>query len=303
MLDSILPSRISNALNHLSYSSLCELRLRNGSPIVVNLLGENYYLGESRAIKDRNDALSIGEGVLQSIVQKLSDYSLYSVNDEIVEGYIAYNGGIRVGVCGEVVMNDNNIMTIKNISSLNFRFPHSIKNCSLNIYPYIVSQGELKSTLIISPPGAGKTTYLRDLIVQLSSREDLINILVVDERQELTSVFDGSEIQAVKGVDVYKSCSKGFAFHNGIRSMKPDVIITDELNLDRDIEDIENALTSGVKIIASIHASSIQDLKNKSKFRDVLNKGLFERFVVLSKDNGVGIVTGIYNQNLKIIGM
>ncbi|MGN0960861.1 MAG: ATPase, T2SS/T4P/T4SS family [Christensenellales bacterium] len=303
MLNNILPNRIVSALEKIPYNSLCELRLRLNNPIIVNLLGENYYLSDNSLVKDKSRALAVGDGVLQSIIQKLSNYSLYSINDELIEGYITYDGGIRVGICGEVVTVDNKVKTIKNISSINFRFPHLVKNCSLDIYPFIVCENDIKSTLIISPPGAGKTTILKDLIYQISNKNELINVLVVDERQELCSTFNGKEIINLSNVDVYKNCTKGFAFNNGIRSMKPDVIVTDEININKDALDIENALTSGVKVIASIHASSINDLKNKSGFKEILNKGLFERFVVLSKDNGVGTIAGVYNQNLKLIGV
>jgi len=304
MLNNILPERISEALDKVPYFSLCELRLRSDSPIVVNIKGENYYLSENILSKDSNSAFSVSLGVMQSIMQKLSNNSLYSVNDQLIEGFLTYDGGVRVGVCGEVVTVDNKIKTIKNISSINFRFPHFVKNCSLNIYPYIVDvNGSIKNTLIISPPGAGKTTYLRDIVYQLSTRNDLLNILLVDERQELSSVFDGKEIIKLQNVDVYSNCTKKFAFNNGIRSMKPDVIVTDEINIEKDIDDIENALTSGVKVFASVHAGSINELKQKSSFKNLLAKGLFERYIVLSKKEGLGVVEGIYNQNLNLIGV
>ena len=229
--------------------------------------------------------------------------SLHSVNEQLINGYITYDGGIRVGVCGEVVISDNEVKTIKNISSLNFRFPHLCRTCSLGIYDFLFSNGEINNTLILSPPGAGKTTYLRDIIEQLSLRNNLINILVVDERQELINVFNGNEIIKLKNVDCYSNSSKKFAINNGIRSMKPDVIVTDEINIENDLDDIENAMTSGVKVIASIHASSVDDLRNKKLFKEVLNKKLFNRYIVLSKDNGVGTVNGVFNENLHLIGV
>lgn len=303
MLNNILPEKISSALDKIPYSSLCELRLRTGGPILTNILGENYYLAEDRIVKDSNMALKIGDGVINSIIQRLSNYSLYSINDQLIDGYITYDGGIRVGICGEIVYVDNNIRTIKNISSITFRFPHNIRNCSLDIIPYIHNNGNVNSTLIISPPGAGKTTFLRDIIYQLSKDKNIFNILVVDEREELTSIFNGNDVESLSNIDVYKKCSKGFAFNNGIRSMKPDIIVTDEINIERDIEDIENALTSGVCVIASIHAKNIEDIRLKSKFGSVLEKRLFRRYIVLSREFGLGNIAGVYNENLKLIGV
>jgi len=303
MFDELFSDRICSALKKIPYKNLCELRLRTDNPIVVNILGDNYYLCDDKLSKSSDCAICVSSGMLQNILQRLCNHSLYSINDQIIDGYISYDGGIRVGVCGEVVSVDNKIKTIKNISSLNFRFPHFIKNCSLKVLDYIFNNYDLKNTLIVSPPGAGKTTLLRDLIYQLSIKSNLLNILVVDERQELISVFDGNEIFKMKNVDAYSNSSKKFAFNNGIRSMKPDIIITDELNLDRDVIDIENAITSGVNIIASIHASSINDLKNKFLFKDVLNKKLFNRYIFLSTSDGVGTIEGVFNENLQLIGV
>ena len=304
MLSNVLPESINNVLNKLPYSSLCELRLRADSPVVVNLQGEKFYLSHDSIIKESNDALKPSMSTLQGIMQRLAKFSFYSINDQVIEGYITYDGGIRVGVCGEVVMVDNKIKTIKNVSSVNFRFPHVIKNCSLKLWRYIVdSNNDIKSTLIISPPGAGKTTYLRDLIFQLSTRIDMINILVIDERQELVNVYDGSKISSLKNIDYYSNCTKKFAFNNGIRSMSPNVIVTDEINIERDVDDIENALTSGIKVFASIHASDINDLQMKNGFKSLLSKQLFDRYVVLSNNDGIGTVEGVYNNNFKLIGV
>ncbi|MBE5757383.1 MAG: stage III sporulation protein AA [Clostridiales bacterium] len=303
MLENILPQRISDCINGIPYNSICELRLRVDEDTIINIQGENFYLNNNSFSKNKIDNIKISRAEIQGILSRISNNSLYTINDQLIEGYATIDGGIRVGVCGDVVVVNGEVKTIKNISSLNFRFPHFVKNCSLSIYPYIVNNGVIKNTLIISPPGAGKTTYLRDLIYQMSVRENLLNILVIDERNEICSIYNGHDYIKLSQVDVYSNCTKKFAFNNGIRSMKPDVIFTDEINLSKDIEDIENALSSGVKVISTIHASNIYDLKNKPLFRRVLESKMFDRFVVLSNSDGVGTVDGIYNENLKFIGV
>ena len=260
-------------------------------------------LSDNKLIKEKDDAIAVSYGVLQSIIQKLCNNSLYAVNDQLINGYISCFGGIRVGICGEVVCVNNSIKTVKNISSINFRFPHLIKNCSLKIYNYILHNNSILNTLIVSPPGAGKTTMLRDLIYQISNRNEFLNLLVVDERQELSKVYSGEKIESLQNIDVILGSSKKYGFECGIRSMKPDIIITDEINFDKDIDDIEFALTCGVKVITTAHADNIYDLKNKDSFRSILKKGLFQRFVILSTDSGVGTIDGIYDENLKLIGV
>lgn len=302
MLEKYLFSDLSNALDKVPYNQLCELRLREGSPVIVNISGENYYLGKNNMTKNSNEALCVSRGFLSSVIQKISNNSIYTINDQMIDGYVTIAGGIRVGVCGEVVSVDGKVRTIKNISSLNFRFPHNIRNCSLPIYNYVVGDNGVYNTLIVSPPGAGKTTMLRDLIYQMSFRENLINILVCDERKELSEIFGGNEITKLKNVDIVSGSTKKFAFSNGIRSMKPSVIVTDEIDLGRDIDDIKNALTSGVKVIASIHANSVFDLKKKSAFSDIIYNNLFDRYIVLSCANGVGTIEGVYDEKLCLIG-
>ena len=303
MLENILPIELSKALNNIPYKNLCELRLRADDYVIVNILGENYYLCEDKLSMASINALRVSYGAINSILQRISNNSMYTINDDIINGFVTISGGIRVGICGEVVSIDGNVKTIKNISSLNFRFPHNIKNCSLNIYNYIVKNGNIYNTLILSKPGAGKTTYLRDIIYQISTKEKLKNILIIDERKELASIFDGDNINILKNIDVYSNSNKKFGFNNGIRSMRPDVIITDEISVDRDIDDIENAITSGVSVIATIHANNVEDLKNKPAFERILSHKLFDRYVVLSNNGGIGNCEGVYNENLICIGI
>ena len=302
MLESILPLEISRALNNIPYKNLCELRLRADDYVIVNILGDNYYLCSDKLSQVSNQALRVSFATINGILQKISNNSMYTINDDIINGFVTISGGIRVGICGEVVSIDGVVKTIKNVSSLNFRFPHTIKKCSLNVYNYIVRNGCVLNTLILSKPGAGKTTYLRDIVYQLSLKEKMKNILLVDERKELSSVFDGDGVNVLKNVDVYTNSTKKFALNNGIRSMRPDVVITDEINIEKDLGDIENAITSGVSVIATLHANNIDDLRNKPSFDRILSRKLFDRYVVLG-GGGLGMCDGIFNENLICIGI
>ena len=185
----------------------------------------------------------------------MSNNALHTINDQIVNGYVSYDNGIRIGVAGEIVSNNGVIKTIKNINSLNIRIPHLIKNCSLNAYSYLIENSKVLSTLVLSDPGSGKTTFVKDLIYQIAKRNSNINMLVVDERGEMNYI-NNSEIC---GVDYFINASKKFAFENGIRSLNPQVIVTDEINLECDLDAITNALTCGVKVIATIHANNLNN--------------------------------------------
>jgi len=293
MLKNILPNQLYELIKNVNLEHINEIRLRVGSPII--LLGNKLaYLSKNGVVINKDEALVCHQHLIDEILQIISNSSLYAINDQLIQGYVTVDG-VRVGIAGELVVVNGQIKTVKNISSLNIRIPHLIKNCSLPIYNYLAN-GWVMNTLIISPPGAGKTTFLRDFIYQLSTRNPKLNLLIVDERSEITTINE-----VFTGVDIYKNCTKAFAFENGIRSMKPDVIVTDEINLNEDVKAIENAITSGVKVVATIHANSVADLKNKKEFADIISKQLFERFVVLGFSNGVGTIEGVFNQNFRCL--
>jgi stage III sporulation protein AA len=307
-LFSCLPEHLREALRTLPWDRVYEIRLRANSPIIVCISGRSFYVTSQGAVQSLQGAageiIAVTRTDLDTIIHKASNYSIYAVNEQIKQGFITIHGGIRIGICGEIVSENGKISTIKNVSSLNIRIPHQIRGCSYQVLPFVFGNGKPLKTLIISPPGAGKTTFLRDLACQVSDKYHLLNTLVLDERGEIAASHLGeNQLDVGAGTDVITGCTKLYGFDNGIRSMRPDVIITDEVATREDIEMVRLAARSGVCIFASVHASGIDEIRMKPNFADILAERVFDRYVVLAVKDSAGVVMGVYDANLKLLAM
>ena len=302
MLDKLLPDNINDAVKRLlKYEKIYELRLRLNKPVLINYCGKYSHLTAEGLSDQPDNAFTLDRRAMEGLIYKASGHSVYAFNDQIKQAYITVQGGLRLGICGEIVFEDNAVKTIKNFTSVNIRIPHEIKNCSLNAFRYIAN-GQINNTLVISPPGAGKTTFLRDLCVQFSKLTPLQNILVLDERSEIAAVSNGAPcLDAGPYTDIMTGCTKRFGFSQGIRSLRPDVIVTDELGAADDIAAALTASAQGVKIIASAHAYDHIDLSINPDFAEVIKKRMFKRFIVLSARRGPGTYEGIYDENFNPI--
>ena len=301
MLQSYFPLEIFNAVSHLNFNKLNEIRLRVGKPIVIDY-GGLYYLSKNGITDVISQSLICTKDMTNEIINRACENSLYAYNEEIKNGYLTLNGGIRIGIAGTCVYDGANIKTIKNFSSLNIRIPHEVRNCSLNIIEFL-AEPYIHNTLILSPPGAGKTTLLRDIAYQISQKY-LKSVLIIDERNEIANVNNGIP-QYNLGIlsDVITNSTKRFGLENGIRSLNPNIVFTDELSNEMDVEAIHYALGCGVKVVATTHSENIYSIKEKKYFEDLVNKKIFERFVVLSTRNGVGTIEGVYDKNFKCLCM
>jgi len=249
--------------------------------------------GELKA-KPENPVFASQEQIIKTL-ELISENSIYAFQDEIRNGYITLRGGHRVGITGKAVLDGTGIKNLKDISGLNIRVSREIRGCSDQILKFIVQgENDIYNTLIISPPKCGKTTILRDIARSVSDGVPQIGLKglkvgIVDERSEIAACFKGSPQKQV-GVrtDVLDACPKQIGMSMLLRSMSPDVIITDEIGSSGDKEALMQVINAGVKIVTTAHGYSISQLKLRKEVLSMLEEKVFDRLVVLSCKNGPG---------------
>ena len=263
---------------------ITEIRLRIGKPIIVYVRGKEKILAHKAT-----------PAIIKKTIELISGYSMYAWEDELRNGFITLPGGCRVGLCGKVVVEDEKIKTLSNISGINMRIKHEIKGCATPILDAIKQVGH---TMIISPPGCGKTTLLRDLARQISDGGKTVGI--VDERSEIAGCYMGVPVNDV-GIrtDVLDRCPKSAGMVMLLRSMSPDVIIADEIGGEQDARAIEQIVNGGVKIICTAHGNGINDVHESKRLQNL--SAVFDNYIVLSSKNGPGTIEGIYNSEFKAV--
>lgn len=291
------------AKTNMDYEKLQEIRLRANEPLIVIYDNNEFFVTKhSKLSKNDMDAVMINSNEVKETMEYISNFSLYAFEEELKQGFITIQGGHRVGIAGKTILDEEKIKTMKHISFINIRLSHQIKGCADRVIPYIKTAdlNDIYHTLIISPPRCGKTTLLRDMIRQLSggiSDGNGLTVGVVDERSEIGACYMGIP-QNDLGIrtDILDCCPKAKGMLMLIRSMSPRVIAVDEVGLGEDIEAIEYVINCGCKIIATVHGSSIEDIRNKPIFGRLVEEKVFERYIVLSNRKGVGNVEQIFDE-------
>ena len=279
---SVLPRsiRVLIGKEHLQYEYLQEIKLRVEKPLLLVYRGEEIIPGNQRGkpyIVTRED--------IREMLEYISNYSLYAYEQEMKQGYITIEGGHRVGMTGQAIIENGKVKNLRYISSINLRMSHEILGCADPIFPFITYNKKLYHTLIVSPPRCGKTTLLRDMIRQISNGNGWINgmsVGVVDERSELGGCYMGvAQTQLGIRTDVLDCCPKAEGMIMLIRSMGPEVIAVDEIGTAEDVHAIEYAMHCGCKMLATVHADSMEELRKKPLFDQMVAEKRFERYVLL----------------------
>lgn len=287
----VLPQNIRNIITKVKeLERLQEIRLKVNKPLILEL-------GEKEIIED----YKVSCEDINNILKRMSNYSIYSIEDEMKQGYITIKGGHRVGICGNCIIENNIVKTIKNVSSLNIRICREIIGCSDKIMPRVLKDNNVLNTIIISPPKCGKTTLIRDITRNISNGINSSglkgkNVCVIDERSEICASSNGiPQLNVGIRTDVMDNCPKSQGIMMVIRSMAPDVIVCDEIGTYEDVKSILSALNCGVNLITTIHGFGIEDLKSRDVFKDVINNRIFQKAIVLSCRKGIGTVEYIYD--------
>ncbi len=266
----VLKQKIISYLDVNPYDAINEIRIHKNSNLAL--------IADSKNIKTD---IFIDETTINEIFEALCDGSIYAHIETIKQGYISLGNGIRAGICGRASFEKNDICGICEINSINIRIPHNIENASHFLFSFLKESNFNKSVIIYSSPGVGKTTILRDLICKLSNSKDAIRYAVIDSRNEITGC-----INDIDNADIYVSYPKGLAIELATKNMTPSLIICDEISSYEEAEQVLNSINSGVKLIATTHADSYEELTNKAILSRLFNGKFFDYALGVKREYG-----------------
>ena len=283
-LVSVFPTSIRPRMRKINWDGLEEIRVRIGWPVELIYGNHNEWLGNYDSMIDRQ--------CLDEMLNYITGYSIYAMDEEIKQGFITFSGGHRIGITGHATYEalrdtrESRITNIVDIGGLNIRIAHERKGCGEKIVPHLRKGDSIYNTLLFAAPGVGKTTYLRDVIRMLSDGN--LKISVIDERSEIAACMNGKPQHDLgRRTDVLDACPKEIGMKMMLRTMSPDVVAVDEIGKEEEFALLDQMRCSGVKILGTIHAGDIEEVFRNSMIRHCLKSGAIERFVELIRmENG-----------------
>lgn len=272
----ILPSRLRRIAMELSEGDRLraeEFRLRAGRCMSV-LLPEGEHSLEAIVTSEE----------LETLCDIAAEFSRYASMETLRQGYLPVRGGFRVGLCGTVVMKDGVATNLKQISSAVIRISRERPGIAWDVTPQLFKDGRFQSTLLLSPPGGGKTTLLRDMVRQISAGDGVPpgRITLIDERSEVAVMYRGQpQMDVGPRTDVLDGCPKALAIPMALRAMNPQIIAVDEITIREDLRAMAQAVGCGTALLATIHAADVKELEQKPLYRELLANRVFQKAVLI----------------------
>ncbi len=302
---------IFEKLDQEEYKLIYEIRIRINQPIIIVRENKELFISSQGTYTNSQDkALRATAEDIQNTLEIMSHHSMYAFQEEMREGYITLEGGHRVGIVGKIIRDKGQVKSIRYVGAMNIRIAHEIIGAADKILPYIYQDPQtIFHTLIVSPPRCGKTTILRDLIRQISNGSygyQGMTIGVVDERSEIGGCYQGiAQNDVGMRTDILDGCHKVDGMLMLLRSMSPDVIAVDEIGKKDDLFAIEEVLNAGVKIVSTVHGSTLEDIMNKPVLKEMIERRFFQRIICISARRGPGtietILDGVTLEDCKVV--
>lgn len=278
------------------FSMLEEIRLRGGQPVFLRYAGEEWFLtegggrirsrsSEGRSILERGQAYALKKELLPEMLTYLCNYSVYAVEEQLKQGYLTIAGGHRVGICGEMLPDSGGGFRMHRIGSMNLRVAHEHRGCGQGVLECYDLRNNPGSLVLLSPPGGGKTTLLRDIIRGLS--EGGYTVGVVDERSEIAACYEGIPQNALgPRTDVLDACGKREGLRMLLRTMAPEYLALDEVSGAEDVAAVREAMGRGCHMLVTCHAGNKQELLGQKEWRELLEQGRFRGIVTIFRESG-----------------
>ncbi len=222
---------------------------------------------------------------LRQTVEIATRASMQGAAEQLAAGFLPLPGGHRLGLCGSAALREGRVLAVRTISSLNLRIACPVTGAGAEVLPALMERGRFQSSLILAPPGEGKTTLLRDLIRLLG--EAGIRTGLADERGEVAALRGGvPQLDVGPLSDIADGCPKGEGLMLLLRAMSPQVLAADEITCPADTEALCQGANCGAALLATAHAAGRDELERRAVYQPLLAGRVFRRLVTIRREGG-----------------